>query len=72
MYGLFEPAQRVLTEQQFVARLNGTKLTYEEMQFLRLGCGLPHDEDIIIRELLPQRAAAAAWRKVMGDRVSPI
>lgn len=71
MDGLFTPAQRVLTEQQFVERLNGAKLTYEDMQFLRLGCGLPHDEDIIRRELLPQRAAAVAWRKVMG-RVSPI
>jgi len=66
MYGLFQPEQRRLTEEQFILRVNGADLSHIEMQALRRDCGLPHDEQAILNELMQDRIAVLAWQKVGG------
>jgi hypothetical protein len=65
--GIFQPARRVLTEEQFAQRVNGTILSYEHTQALRKSCGLPCDEKSVSPGILQERLAASAWREVMGN-----
>ncbi len=71
MNGLFQPEQRRLTEEQFTLRLNGTYLSYIEMQALRKDCSLPHDEQAVSNELMQDRIAVLAWQKIGGRCTSP-
>jgi len=68
MNGLFQPAQRRLTEEQFARRVNGTPLSHVEMQILRRDHGLPYEEQTVLNEPVPSRVAVFAWRKIMGNR----
>ncbi len=66
MSGIFEPARRQLTEEQFAKTINGKKLNNTEIQILRRACGLPYDEVFVWTLFRAEEVAALAWRKIMG------
>ena len=67
MDGMFVPPRRILTEEQFALKINGANLDKRDIEFLKWACGLPYyDQEVISKEIMPERAVAAAWRKFMG------
>lgn len=64
MTSCLEPGKRVLTEEQFQAKINGTDLTEPEREILRRDCGLPYKKEVFADCLMLDRIAVMAWRKI--------
>lgn len=64
MSAIFQPEKRKLTDEQLTQRVDGTPLSYAEMQALRNSCGLLCDQGFLEAEIMPDRLSATAWRKI--------
>jgi hypothetical protein len=56
-----------MSPEQFQALTEGKGLTYEERETLKRYLGLPHDEAFVLRDVMWERSAVMAYRKVWDN-----
>ena len=64
MPDIFQPPVRVLREEVFERIIVGANLSPQELQILRVECGLPTNKTISVPADTSRATATIAWQKV--------